>query len=86
MSSSIAWLCQVVGGEHDLYVDESTEQAVSVSSVTVHPLYDSYTVTNDICLLRLARPLNASPEVQPVKLPVQGQPFQPGLATVSGNT
>ena len=49
----------IVAGEHHLYddADDGTEQRVEQTEYTIHPLYSSTTLTNDVCVLQLAQPL-----------------------------
>ena len=50
----------VVAGEHRLYdnTDGGTEQLVPVQEITMHPEYSRFTITNDVCLLTLAAPID----------------------------
>ena len=58
-----AWLIlkdcfsRIVAGEHNLYYDEGTEQAIDVSRVVMHEDYNGFTIVNDICILELANNL-----------------------------
>ena len=45
---------KVVAGEHNLFVDEGTEQTLKVSHIVMHKNYNPSTIENDICLLQLA--------------------------------
>ena len=74
---------KVAAGEHDLYVEEGTEQSAAVGSYWVHELYDPYTRENDICLLQLETPLSLNPAVNVVKRAGPADSFS-GLARVSG--
>ncbi len=48
----------VVAGEHTLYDDsEGNEQRMDVAEIVSHEAYDSVTIDNDICLLKLAQAL-----------------------------
>ena len=49
-----------MAGEHDRSVEEGTEQERDLTSKVQHPGYDpfeSVSQSNDICLLKLAEPL-----------------------------
>ena len=49
----------IVAGEHHLYddTDDGTEQRVELVKLTMHPSYNPFTLTNDVCVLVLAEPL-----------------------------
>ncbi|XP_078459803.1 coagulation factor X-like isoform X3 [Lampetra planeri] len=59
----------VVVGEHNLRVTESSEQHVPIKNIVVHSRYDPITFDNDLALLQLERPLNFSRLVLPACLP-----------------
>ena len=73
----------VVAGDHSLQLDEGTEQLVEVERIISHAQWDPITVTNDICLLKLKRPLQFNQVINAVTLPDVNQDFQ-GMGTVSG--
>lgn len=50
--------------------ERSTSNAVDIAEVIVHPSWDATRFRNDIALLRLARPLEQSPTVRAISLPV----------------
>ncbi|XP_015813392.1 coagulation factor VII [Nothobranchius furzeri] len=79
---------KVVAGEHNINVNESTEQLVQVTQIIMHENYVMSTVDNDIALLRLASPLVYSPHVVPVCLPTRSlagrELWAIDLHTVSG--
>lgn len=56
-------------GEHHIGINEGTEQFISSSRVIRHPNYDSWTISNDIMLIKLGSPANLNGYVQPVSLP-----------------
>lgn len=56
-------------GEHDLTVDEGTEQEIRVSGVYIHPNFSRETVDSDVALLRLERPLKMNKYVSNACLP-----------------
>jgi hypothetical protein len=43
----------IVAGEHNLAKNDGTEQNVDVSNVIMHPEYNDFDISNDICLLKL---------------------------------
>ena len=56
-------------GEHDLAVNEGTEQWMDSARVIRHPQYNSNTLDNDIMLIKLNRPATLNSYVQTVALP-----------------
>uniref|UniRef100_A0A3P8TP71 trypsin n=1 Tax=Amphiprion percula TaxID=161767 RepID=A0A3P8TP71_AMPPE len=48
---------QVRLGEHNIAVNEGTEQYIYSSKVIRHPRYNSYNLDNDIMLIKLSKPL-----------------------------
>uniref|UniRef100_A0A672L0Q3 Coagulation factor VII-like n=1 Tax=Sinocyclocheilus grahami TaxID=75366 RepID=A0A672L0Q3_SINGR len=62
---------KIVAGEHDIEVDEGTEQVIQVEQMIMHPAYVSETSDNDIALLRLRRPIVYSTYAIPVCLPLR---------------
>ncbi|KAJ0066037.1 hypothetical protein NL108_001261, partial [Boleophthalmus pectinirostris] len=56
-------------GEHNIAVNEGTEQFISSSKVIKHPNYDSYTLDNDIMLIKLSSPATLNSYVGTVSLP-----------------
>ncbi|XP_030265547.1 uncharacterized protein LOC115576963 [Sparus aurata] len=59
----------VVAGEHNLDVDERSEQKMGVVALKVHEHYDSETGDSDVALLKLNRPVTLNRHVVPVCLP-----------------
>ena len=49
---------QIVAGDHSLSGNEGTEQTRAVTRVVDHEDFSSFTLKNDVCLLKLAAPLN----------------------------
>uniref|UniRef100_A0A3Q1GK62 pancreatic elastase n=1 Tax=Acanthochromis polyacanthus TaxID=80966 RepID=A0A3Q1GK62_9TELE len=64
---------RVVLGEHDLYTNSGREQILDISQVYVHPDWDSYTITNDIALLKLSSPATLNSYIQLGALPPSGE-------------
>ncbi|XP_047217908.1 trypsin-2-like [Girardinichthys multiradiatus] len=56
-------------GEHHININEGTEEFISSSNVIRHPSYNSYTIDNDIMLIKLSRAATLNQYVQPVALP-----------------
>ncbi|CAN9498315.1 unnamed protein product [Ophioblennius macclurei] len=69
-------------GEHDLNVDERTEQRRRVLRVVIHNDYNNHTSDSDLALLQLHRPVKLGRHVVPVCLPAQNSTFSRTLATV----
>jgi len=74
---------KVVTGDHNIKLDEGTEQIRNIKSIKMHPDYLHKTMENDICLLELDEPLTFNEYVSGVNLPDQNQLFE-GTGTVSG--
>ncbi|XP_030644526.1 trypsin-3-like [Chanos chanos] len=60
---------QVRLGEHDIAVNEGTEQIIDSAKLIRHPYYNSYNLDNDIMLIKLSRPAILNSYVQTVSLP-----------------
>ncbi|XP_048008964.1 trypsin-3-like isoform X2 [Megalobrama amblycephala] len=60
---------QVRLGEHNIDVIEGTEQFIYSSKVIRHPSYDSYTLDNDIMLIKLSSAASLNIYVRTVSLP-----------------
>jgi len=74
----------IVAGDHNIEVEEGTEQTVGVTNLLVHESYGSpKSFENDIALWSLAAPLKLNANVAAVPLPTQGQDSQ-GECTVTG--
>merc|ERR1719431_2106210 len=74
----------VVAGEHNIRIDEGTEQTVNVARLTVHEDYQhGHAMENDIAIWELAEPLEMNEFVQPVTLPESMQDSE-GSCDVSG--
>uniref|UniRef100_A0A3B4B2K8 trypsin n=1 Tax=Periophthalmus magnuspinnatus TaxID=409849 RepID=A0A3B4B2K8_9GOBI len=70
-------------GEHHINVNEGTEQFISSSRVIRHPNYNSYTIDNDIMLIKLSRAATLNSYVETVALPTSCAPAGT-MCTVSG--
>ncbi|XP_041074002.1 trypsin-3-like [Polyodon spathula] len=60
---------QVRLGEHNIAVNEGTEQFISSAKVIRHPNYNSRNMDNDIMLIKLASPATLNSYVNTVRLP-----------------
>uniref|UniRef100_A0A3B5M4G9 trypsin n=1 Tax=Xiphophorus couchianus TaxID=32473 RepID=A0A3B5M4G9_9TELE len=56
-------------GEHNIAVSEGTEQFIDSSTVIRHPSYNSYTLDNDIMMIKLNSPAGLNSYVNTVSLP-----------------
>ncbi|KAL7886626.1 hypothetical protein AOLI_G00043470 [Acnodon oligacanthus] len=56
-------------GEHDFDVDEGTEQVISSAAVIKHSSFSSFTLNNDIMLVKLSSPATLNSYVSLVPLP-----------------
>lgn len=75
----------IVAAEHSREEVEGFEQERDVSEIIVHESFDYSTISNDICILKLSRPLELGDKASGVALPEQGEQFQAGsTAIVSG--
>uniref|UniRef100_A0A3P8TIE0 trypsin n=1 Tax=Amphiprion percula TaxID=161767 RepID=A0A3P8TIE0_AMPPE len=60
---------QVRLGEHNIAVNEGTEQFINSAKVIRHPRYSSYNLDNDIMLIKLSKPATLNSYVRTVSLP-----------------
>nr|AEV53587.1 trypsinogens 2 [Epinephelus coioides] len=65
---------QVRLGEHNIAVNEGTEQFINSARVIRHPSYNSRNLDNDIMLIKLSEPATLNQYVQPVALPTSCAP------------
>ncbi|KAL7840467.1 hypothetical protein AOLI_G00257900 [Acnodon oligacanthus] len=61
-------------GEHNIQVTENTEQFIPSAVVIRNPDYNSWTIDNDIMLIKLSQPATLNAYVQPVALPKECAP------------
>ncbi|XP_036440356.1 chymotrypsin A-like [Colossoma macropomum] len=73
----------VVLGEHDRSSDTEAIQIMSVGKIFMHPRYDSFTINNDILLIKLASPAQLNPHVSPVCLAETSDNFPGGMKCVT---
>ncbi|XP_068586770.1 coagulation factor VII [Cebidichthys violaceus] len=76
----------VTVGEHDLNVDERTEQRRWVVKVRIHPGYNKTSYDSDLALLKLHRPVKLGRYVVPICLPAQNSTFSRTLSAVRHST
>ncbi|XP_053409782.1 serine protease 1-like [Nycticebus coucang] len=60
---------QVRLGEHNIKILEGNEQVINSAKVICHPDFDSWTIDNDIMLIKLASPATLNAHVSPISLP-----------------
>ncbi|XP_053548991.1 trypsin-like [Bombina bombina] len=60
---------QVRLGEHNIFASEGTEQFINSAKVIRHSGYNSWTLDNDIMLIKLASPATLNSYVNSVALP-----------------
>ena len=65
-------------GDHDNTLFERSEVEIRVAAKFQHPDFDLETVDSDIALLKLARPVETTPYVQPACLPPAKSELPPG--------
>lgn len=70
-------------GDHHIWVNEGTEQYMSVDAIYWHQSYDYTTLDYDIMLMRLAHKVEVNQYVMPIALP-KGCPHAGDMCTVSG--
>ncbi|XP_039998540.1 uncharacterized protein LOC120798357 [Xiphias gladius] len=61
----------VVAGEHNLDIEEGTEQEIPVSMAIAHESYEPATGDSDVALLRLSRPVTLNRHIVPICLPTK---------------
>merc|ERR1712115_242744 len=73
-------------GNHHLYSDDPDQKDIAVAKVNLHPDYDSWTISNDICILDLEEAADFSSSViDSISLPYDGEEYSSGtMCTVSG--
>ncbi|XP_051720334.1 trypsin-2-like isoform X1 [Ctenopharyngodon idella] len=55
-------------GEHNVYIEEGTEQRIGAEKVIPHPKYSDFTYNNDFMLIKLKEPAIFNQYVQPISL------------------
>uniref|UniRef100_A0A8D0GF93 trypsin n=1 Tax=Sphenodon punctatus TaxID=8508 RepID=A0A8D0GF93_SPHPU len=56
-------------GEHNIEVLEGTEEFIDSAKVIRHPQYSSYSLNNDIMLIKLSTPATLTRDISPISLP-----------------
>lgn len=74
---------KAVAGDHNLNVEEGTEQGIRVDKSIVHPDYQGGVAPNDVAVMLLRSPLTFNARVGPIALPTPGAIPQ-GQAVLSG--
>jgi len=73
----------VVAGDHDNSNDDFSEQIRAVVEIVSHPEYDSFWISNDIAMMKLASPLSFNENTLPAIIPVKGfVPIAPTATTI----
>ena len=73
-------------GSHNLYEEDPDQADIAVAKVLNHEEYDSWTISNDICMLHLDGAADLSSSViDTISIPSSGQEYPSGhICTVSG--
>ncbi|KAK7944311.1 hypothetical protein WMY93_000039 [Mugilogobius chulae] len=74
---------RVVLGEHDRSSNSEQIQVMNVGQVFKHPNYNSYTINNDILLIKLATPAQLNARVSPVCVAETSDNFPGGMRCVT---
>ena len=77
------WPCE---GEHDLMVEEKTEQKRHVVQMVIHQNYNQSSSDTDLAMLKLHRPIKLGVFVVPICLPAQNSTFIRTLASIRHST
>ncbi|KAI5627111.1 chymotrypsin B1 precursor, partial [Silurus asotus] len=73
----------VVLGEHDRSSNAENVQVMKIAKSIRHPNYNSYTINNDVAVIKLATPAKLSPRVSPVCLAETSDNFAGGMKCVT---
>ncbi|XP_030609762.1 chymotrypsinogen A-like [Archocentrus centrarchus] len=68
-------------GRHNLLGSNPNQMIWPLEKVTCHPKYNSSTHENDICLLKLAAPVNFTENIQPICLASENSTFNSGTSS-----
>ncbi|XP_034040936.1 chymotrypsin A-like [Thalassophryne amazonica] len=74
---------RVILGEHDRSSNSESIQVMKVDKVFKHPKYNSYTINNDILLIKLASPAQMNMRVSPVCVAEAGDSYPGGMKCVT---
>merc|ERR1712130_113747 len=71
-------LLGVVVGNYKMYEDDPDEECIGVKEVHLHENYDSWIVSNDICVLILESEATLGSNVGTIPLPESGEEYEAG--------
>lgn len=75
----------VAVGNHRLNANDADQENIQVAEIVQHPDYNSNTISNDICLLRLETPATYGAHVAAIALPSVNEEYNAGtVCTVTG--
>jgi len=75
----------VAVGNHHLKKEDSDQENIAVSEILLHEDYDSWTISNDICLLKLEHEATLGDKVKLIDFPEANEEYEEGtLCTVTG--
>merc|ERR1712142_1000992 len=73
-------------GNHHLYQDDPDQADIAVAKVMLHEQYDSWTISNDICLLELDGTADfGSSVIGKIGLPYDGEEYSAGTTSEGGS-
>lgn len=75
LSSRIPSNLEVLLGRYTQSSPNPTEVSRRIDKVICHPLYNSWTYDNDLCLLKLSAPVNFTQNISPICLASEGSTF-----------
>ncbi|KAK7944312.1 hypothetical protein WMY93_000040 [Mugilogobius chulae] len=73
----------VVLGEHDRYSNSEQIQVIKIGQLFKHPQFNTYTMNNDILLIKLASPAQLNARVSSVCVAETGDNFPAGMKCVT---
>merc|ERR1712002_257309 len=68
----------VAVGNHHLKTEDSDQENIKVSKIILHEDYDSWTISNDICLLKLEHEATLGDKVQLIDFPEANEEYEEG--------
>merc|ERR1719180_374157 len=71
-------LVGVIVGNYKMYEDDPDEECIGVERVVLNENYDSWTISNDICILNLESEATIGPNVGTIPLPESGEEYEEG--------
>ncbi|XP_042857306.1 chymotrypsin BII-like [Penaeus japonicus] len=69
-----AFYVEVVMGAHNIQIIEASQLTMSSTDFFTHESWDSFSLTNDIALIKLPSPVEFNDYIQPVSLPAMDVP------------